>query len=115
MEEGILEIQPCTQGALLEPFPDRFNVFHTEINMTNIFLKFFRFRISLHLSGTLLDLGTAKYELTYCPCTGPNSQMAPFLRSPVTSVLRILDTLVEMVGLRGATLCQGARLSLVGL
>ena len=57
----------------MEPFPDRFNVFHMEINMTNIFVEFFRFRISLNLLGTLLDLGTAKYELTYSPCTGPTS------------------------------------------
>ena len=40
MEEGILEIQPRTHGVFLEPFPDCFNVFHTEINMTNIFVKF---------------------------------------------------------------------------
>ena len=65
MEEGILEIQPHTHGAFLEPFPDRFNVFHMEINMMNIFVEFFRFRISLNLSGTLLYLGTAKYEITY--------------------------------------------------
>ena len=29
-----------THMALLEPFPDRFNVFHMEIHMTNIFVKF---------------------------------------------------------------------------
>ena len=40
MEEGILEIQPHTHGAFLEPFPDRFNVFHTEINVTNVFIEF---------------------------------------------------------------------------
>ena len=40
MEEGILEIQPRTHGAFLEPFQDCFNVFHTEINVTNIFVEF---------------------------------------------------------------------------
>ena len=40
MEEGILEIQPCTQSAFLQPFPDHFNVFHVEINMTNVFVEF---------------------------------------------------------------------------
>merc|ERR1712112_90916 len=49
-------------------------------------LNFFRFRIGLYLSGDLLDLGTAKYELTYCPGTGSTSWIAPFSRSPLTSV-----------------------------
>ena len=40
MEEGILEIQPHTHGAFLEPFPDCFNVFHMEINVTNVFVEF---------------------------------------------------------------------------
>ena len=65
-------------------------------------LNCFRFRIGLHLSGTLLDLGTAKYELTYCPGTGPTSRMAPFSRSPVTSVSSTL------VGLLEAFICLGA-------
>ena len=36
-------------------------------------LNFFRFRIGLHMSGLLLDLGTAKNELTYSPWTRPTS------------------------------------------
>ena len=40
MEEGILEIQPCTHGAFLEPLPDSFNIFHFEINMTNKLIEF---------------------------------------------------------------------------
>merc|ERR1712112_428188 len=74
-------------------------------------LNFLKFRIGLHLSGVLLDLGTAKYELTYCPCTGPTSLMAPFSRSPATSVSRTLEALVEMVGLRGIIPCRGERLT----
>ena len=42
MEESILEIQPCTHGALLEPFPDCFKFFHVEVNMTNVFIKLFQ-------------------------------------------------------------------------
>ena len=42
MVEGILEIQPYTHGALLEPFPDLFNVFHAEIYVTNIFIELFQ-------------------------------------------------------------------------
>ena len=40
MEDGILEIQPGTHGIFPEPFPDRFNVFHMEINVTNVFVEF---------------------------------------------------------------------------
>ena len=35
MEEGILKIQPHKQGALLEPLPDRSNVFHLEVDVMN--------------------------------------------------------------------------------
>ena len=115
MEEGILEIQTHTHGALLEPFPDSFKFFHAEIYMTNVFIELLRFRNGLHLSGLLLDLGTAKYELTYSPCTQPTSQIAPFSRSPATSVSRTLEAFVEMVGLRAATLYRGALLIQVGL
>merc|ERR1712112_209463 len=67
-------------------------------------LNFLRFRIGLHLSGVLLDLGTAKYELTYCPCTWPTSKMAPILRSPSTSDSRTWEALAEIVRLQ-ALLC----------
>ena len=42
MEEGILEIQPHAHGAFLEPLPDHFNVFYTEIYVINIFVNFFQ-------------------------------------------------------------------------
>ena len=35
MEEGILKIQLHTHGALLEQFPDRSNVLHLEVDVTN--------------------------------------------------------------------------------
>merc|ERR1711942_336111 len=78
-------------------------------------LNFFRFRIGLHLSGDLLDFSTAKYELTYCPCTGPTSLMAPFSKSPQTSLSSTSEAFEEMVGLPEVTLCRGARLGQVGL
>ena len=77
-------------------------------------LNFFRFRIGLHLSGLLLDLGTGKYELTYSPCTRPTLQTTPFSRSLVTSLSRTSEALVEMVGLGAATFCRGAHLIQVG-
>ena len=40
IEEGILEIQPHTHGTFPEPFPDSFNFFHREINVTDIFIEF---------------------------------------------------------------------------
>ena len=42
MEECILEIQPHTHGALLEPFPDCFKFFHLEIYVTNVFIELFQ-------------------------------------------------------------------------
>ena len=42
MEEGILEIQPRTHGAFLEPIPDSFDVFHFEIMVTNKLIEFFQ-------------------------------------------------------------------------
>ena len=78
-------------------------------------LNFFRFRIGLHLSGDLLDLGTAKYELTYCPRTGPTSLIAPFSRSPMTSVLSTSAAFEEMAGFLGVILCRGTFPSQMGL
>ena len=40
IEEGIPNIQPRTHGAFLEPFPDRFNVLHFEVNVTNKLIEF---------------------------------------------------------------------------
>ena len=42
MEEGILEIQPRTHGALLEPFPDCFKFFHPEIYVSDVFIELFQ-------------------------------------------------------------------------
>ena len=60
------------------------------------------------ISDDLLDLGTAKYELTYHLCVGPTMQIAPFLRNPWTSVSSMLEAKAERVRLRAAALCLGA-------
>ena len=61
------------------------------------------------MSGTRLDLGTAKYELTYWPGTGLVSSMAPFSRSPWTSASRTSEAFWETLGLRCAIFCRGAK------
>ena len=40
MEEGIFEIQPCTHGAFLEPFPDNSDVLYSEVNLMNKLIEF---------------------------------------------------------------------------
>ena len=78
-------------------------------------LNRFRFRMGLHLSGDLLDFGTTKYELTYCPGTGSTSQIAPLSRSPWTSLSRTWAAVGETEGLRGAALWTGALFIQAGL
>ena len=54
-----------------------------EVYVAYIFLSLLRFRISLHLSAVLLNIGTAKYELTsFLVPRAPLSH--PFLRSTWT-------------------------------
>ena len=40
MEEGIFQIQPRTHGASLEPFPDRSDILHFEVYMTNKLVEY---------------------------------------------------------------------------
>ena len=40
MEEGIFDVQPRTMGAMTEPFPDTFHLFHDEVNVANVFIEF---------------------------------------------------------------------------
>ena len=73
---------------------------------TNL-LNLLRFRIGLYLSGVLLDFVTAKYQLTYCPGTWPTSHIGPLLRILRTSVLNMLASLIEKVGVVAGTLYLG--------
>ena len=40
IEEGFFPFQPCTHGAMLEPFPDSSDVLHFEVNVTNELVEF---------------------------------------------------------------------------
>ena len=42
MEEGVLQIQPCTQSTLLEPLPDSLYVFHVEVDVPDLSIELFQ-------------------------------------------------------------------------
>ena len=79
---------------MLELFPDYFKFFNLEVHMLYKLHNLLKFRIDLHFSGTLLDYGTAKYDLKFWRCTQPTSKITPFFWSPWTS-----EALVEIVEL----------------
>ena len=76
--------------------------------------NFLRFRICLHSSAVLLDLGTAKYELNTALFV-TQLKIAPFLRSPWISLSGMLEANEEMVGLHATVLCLGTLMIQVGL